>query len=115
MLWDANSTPNFKADISKANVFAKLNHDISVNPNENNDILGKIIVHNIYKHFPRRQVKFNKYKHNKNTWITKGILHYIGLYRDVWIAAIASSRTSLATLRGSAKFNKIPKSIKKIG
>ena len=25
-------------------------------------------------------------------------LHCIGLYRDVWIAAIASSRTSLATL-----------------
>ena len=25
---------------------------------------------------------------------------YIGLYRDVWIAAIASSRTSLATLTG---------------
>ena len=24
----------------------------------------------------------------------------IGLYRDVWIAAIASSRTSLATLKG---------------
>ena len=26
--------------------------------------------------------------------------HAIGLYRDVWIAAIASSRTSLATLTG---------------
>ena len=26
--------------------------------------------------------------------------HAIGLYRDVWIAAIASSRTSLATLMG---------------
>ena len=27
-------------------------------------------------------------------------LHVIGLYRDVWIAAIASSRTRLATLMG---------------
>ena len=87
ILWDANSTPNFKADISKANVFAKLNPDISANPNENYDILEKIIVHNINKHFPRRQVKFNKYKHKKNTWITKGILHSIkfrdNLYREL--------------------------------
>ena len=88
ILWDAKSTPNFKADISKANVFAKLNPDISANPNENYDILlEKIIVHNINKHFPRRQVKFNKYKHKKNTWITKGILHSIkfrdNLYREL--------------------------------
>ena len=87
ILWDANSTPNFKADISKANVFAKLNPDISANPNENYDILEKITVHNINKHFPRRQVKFNKYKHKKNTWITKGILHSIkfrdNLYREL--------------------------------
>ena len=87
ILWDANSTPNFKADISKANVFAKLNPDISANQNENYDILEKIIVHNISKHFPRRQVKFNKYKHKKNTWITKGILHSIkfrdNLYREL--------------------------------
>ena len=87
IVWDANSTPNFKADISKANVFAKLNPDISANPNENYDILEKIIVHNINKHFHRRQVKFNKYKHKKNTWITKGILHSIkfrdNLYREL--------------------------------
>ena len=73
--------------ISKANVFAKLNPDISTNPNENYDILEKIIIHNINKHFPRRQVKFNKYKHKKNTWITKGILHSINfrdnLYREL--------------------------------
>ena len=50
ILWDANSTPNFKADISKANVFSKLNPDISANPNENYDILEKIFVHNINKH-----------------------------------------------------------------
>ena len=29
------------------------------------------------------------------------ILNNIGLYRDVWIAAIASSRTRLATLTGA--------------
>ena len=35
---------------------------------------------------------------------TKGIflfMYVIGLYRDVWIAAIASSRTRLATLTGA--------------
>ena len=49
ILRDANSAPNFKPDISKANVFAKLNTDISANPNENYDTLEKIIVHNINK------------------------------------------------------------------
>ena len=29
----------------------------------------------------------------------------IGLYRDVWIAAIASSRTRLATLTGAKRHN----------
>ena len=74
ILRDANSTTTVKADISKA-VFPKLNPDISANLNEKYDILEIIIVHNINKHFPRRQVKFNKYKHKTNTWITKGILH----------------------------------------
>ena len=31
----------------------------------------------------------------------KGGMTVIGLYRDVWIAAIASSRTRLATLTGA--------------
>ena len=30
-----------------------------------------------------------------------GVVNSIGLYRDVWIAAIASSRTRLATLTGA--------------
>ena len=29
------------------------------------------------KHFPNKEVRFNKYKHKKSTWITIGIMNLI--------------------------------------
>ena len=42
-----------------------------------------------------------RYQKDRLNYIIAAVYHIIGLYRDVWIAAIASSRTRLATLMGA--------------
>ena len=56
-----NSINNFKMNIGNANILNKLKHQALLNPNDN------------YKtHFPICFVKYNKHKHKKARWITKG-------------------------------------------
>jgi len=55
--------------------------DQKTNPNESFTILQDSILELKEKHFPVKVVKFNKYKHRKQKWITKGILNSIK-YRD---------------------------------
>ena len=76
-----NSMNNFKMNIGNANILNKLNHQALLNPNDNYEILNNIIKYNIKKHFPTRFVKYNKHKHKKANWITKGIIRSI-TFRD---------------------------------
>ena len=76
-----NSMNNFKMDICNANILNKLNHQALLNPNDNYEILNNIIKCNIKTHFPIRFVKYNKHKHKKANWITKGIIRSI-TFRD---------------------------------
>ena len=47
-----------------------------------------------------RPIYFSRHHRTANLGSIKAFVGPIGLYRDIWIAAIASSRTSLATLTG---------------
>ena len=46
-------------------------------PNKNYGIMQEIINHKIKTYFPVRVVRFNKRKHKKSNWITKGIINSI--------------------------------------
>ena len=67
-----NSINNFKMNIGNANILNKLKHQALLNPNDNYEILNNIIKYNLKTHFPIRFVKYNKHKHKKARWITKG-------------------------------------------
>ena len=47
------------------------------NPSNNYKLISDRILDLFNKHFPVKQVKFNKYKHKKNSWMTFGILKSI--------------------------------------
>ena len=68
-------------NIGNANISNKLNHQALLNPNDNYEILNNIIKYNIKTHSPTRFVKYNKHKHKKSSWITKGIIRSI-TFRD---------------------------------
>ena len=64
-----------------------MENNVTSDPNDNYNILLEEIQKAIDKHMPLKTVKFNKYRHNKETWITCGILKSIRfkdkLYRQL--------------------------------
>ena len=54
-------------------------------PNSNYDIIHNEIKHALDKNMPVNKVKFNKYKHFKEKWMTKGILRSINTRNALYI------------------------------
>ena len=65
---------NFKEKNASANIYEKLDKQISSDPNSNSDIIIKHIMEIKNKTMPTRQVKRNKHKHKNSQWITQGII-----------------------------------------
>ena len=59
-------------EIKSGNMYDKLNKNPTADPNCNYDLIYKEITR--AKTIPQRFVKFNRYKHKKSTWITRGLL-----------------------------------------
>ena len=68
------SLNNFVQELRENNITEQINNDINANPTDNYKIFLAIIQEAKNKHLPTKKVKFNKYKHKKNKWITRGIL-----------------------------------------
>jgi len=80
-----------------------LNVGTDGNPNENYDIFDESINELKNKHFPVKVIKFNKYRHRKNKWITKGILISIK-FRDKLYARLKKTPAS-SPLKETLKTN----------
>jgi len=72
------------------NLRTQIRHDCSLdkfslekfdNPNDNYEILDNALRSAINKHLPSKLVKYNKHRHKKEKWVTKGIIHSIR-FRD---------------------------------
>ena len=72
---------NVRHEIKSNDIYSKLNKIPIANPNLNYDIIYKEILRSKNKHMPGKLVNFYKYKHNKSTCITQGLLKSIW-YRD---------------------------------
>ena len=48
--------------------------DINSDINDNYEVFCKLLQSSKSEHMPIKSVKFNKYKHEKNKWISKGII-----------------------------------------
>jgi len=102
-----------KSDLNQSEISKKLQQlhstDINTNYNEFNQTLQKLID----KNFHTKLVKFNKYKHKREKWITNGILNSIS-YRDkLYVRLKKTCTTSTHYLEIQEKlrsFNKILRS-----
>ena len=63
------------------NVISLMDNNVTSDPNDNYNILLEELKKAIDKHMPMKTVKFDKYRHKKETWITSGILKSIR-YKD---------------------------------
>ena len=75
------SINNFKSAISNSNIYNKLNDDVNADPDANYPILDETITSAINTYLPVKLIKYNKHKHKKSNWITRGIIRSI-TFRD---------------------------------
>ena len=68
---------NLRRELQEIEIMSQLDRSPSANPKTNYDIIEKTISESCKKHLPVKTVKFNKYKHKNNPWITMGILRSI--------------------------------------
>ena len=68
---------NFKNDFEAKRVYDRLNHELDANPDENYSILETAITDSMSAHLEKKIVKFNRRKHEKDPWITYGILNSV--------------------------------------
>ena len=68
---------SFKNDLLSVSLLDNLDLIFLANPNDNYNELDNIIHTVKNTHFPRKTIKYNKYKHKKSVWITKVIMKSI--------------------------------------
>ena len=75
------SRENFSCELQNINWENVFCHDPQADPNKSYEALSNTLELLRAKHFPTKKIKFNKYKHKKNDWITLGILRSLH-FRD---------------------------------
>ena len=65
------SLEKFKAEIANAEIYARLQKELTNDPNTNYKILSQIFEVAKNRHIPKKTKRFNKWKHRKECWITK--------------------------------------------
>ena len=102
------------SDLQNSNIMSSINTNPYGDPNANYNIIHNHLTHIKNKHLPFKFVKFNKYKHKSNKWITAGVLRSIK-YRDKLYKALQNTdRTSHLYFPLKQKLNKYNSLLKKI-
>ena len=81
---------NFIQDLENSCSLQNFNNNPEVDPNMNYEILHNLISKAMNKHLPCKTVKFQKYKHKRQSWITRGILLSIK-FRDKLYKRVVSA------------------------
>ena len=71
-----------------------LDKNINSDPNNNYNIIHNTIQKARTRHLSTKKVKFNKYKHKKNDWITSGIIKSIK-FRDNLYKTLKRTQTDI--------------------
>ena len=74
---DPRSIQNFVDELEELNIYDKLQKSVNSDPEENYDIMLKLLSTAKEKHLPKKMVKFDKRKHKKAKWMTNGLLKSI--------------------------------------
>ena len=82
--------------LAAQNVYDKLDKSMSSDPNLNYNTFANWLTSAKQKYLPLKKIKFNKYKHKINNWITSGILRSIK-YRDNLYKELKQTEPNSAT------------------
>ena len=65
---------SFRNEMADLDIHDKLDDTVDRDPNYNYKIVSTLLQNAKSKHIPKRIKKFNKRRHNKDTWMTDKIL-----------------------------------------
>ena len=91
---DELSLANFVEELTLLDIHSQLDHSQQSNPRDNYETFTKLIKCDKNKHLPKRQEKYNKKKHGKSNWMTKGILNSINTKKALYKILIQTSPTN---------------------
>ena len=111
-----NDTHALLESLRAANTYELLDDNTYSNPNLNYNKLHSCIVELKEKHLSYKLVKFNKYKHKGNKWITNGIIKSLKfrdkLYKEM--RSVNTNSPSYATIKQNLTvYNQLLKKINK--
>ena len=102
------------SDLQNSNIMSSINTNPYGDPNASYNIIHNHLTHLKNKHLPFKFVKFNKYKHKSNKWITAGVLRSIKYREKLYKALQNTDRTSHLYFPLKQKLNKYNSLLKKI-
>ena len=85
---------NFVEELTLFDIHSQLDHSQQSNPQDNYKTFSKLIKCAKDKHLPKRKVKYNRKKHGKSNWMTKGILNSINTKNALYKILIQISPTN---------------------
>ena len=111
---DEHSLLKFRDAISSLDLVSKVNSNLSEDPNNTYAILESEITKTKERLLPSKRVRFNKYKHKKNNWITTAIMKSIH-HRDKLYNKLKSFSKSSETYKlHKINFNEYDKLLNKL-
>ena len=71
------SINNFKHALLKSKIYEKLANNPDSDPNQNYEIFSSALTEAKTNHIPKKTLRFNKYKHKKETWMISELLKLV--------------------------------------
>ena len=88
------SLANFVEELTLLDIHSQLDHSQQSNPQDNYETFSKLIKCAKDKHLPKRNVMYNRKKHGKSNWMTKGILNSFNTKNALYKILIQTSPTN---------------------
>ena len=107
---------SYREELMNCERLHQIDNDLSTDPNTTFNILNQALMEAKDKHFPEQVMRFNKYKHKLNKWITAGILKSLQyrdkLYKNIQLLSPESAQYDMAKLNLKAYNDILNRSIR---
>ena len=105
---------NFKEAIASSNLLSKINSSPLEHPNKTYEIIEAEILKAKKQYLPSKKVRFDKYKHKKNNWITSAILQSIHFRDNLYRKLKTTNQFDVTYSTHKTNYNKYNKLLNKL-
>ena len=111
---DEKSLLKFKEAIASSNMISRIDKNLLENPNNTYHTIESEILKQKELFLPSKKVRFNKYKHKKNNWITSGIIKSIHFRDKLYHKLKSSCKFDINYVTCKANYDRYSKLLNKL-